>query len=250
MLAMMNPDTSRPRGLLWMAVSATLLLGACERDGGEAVDEAGAPTAGACAGASADEAARPYHLRIVRGRVLAPSGELAMRSPFGDWLVPSAHAAPLEGEQPVPEASVELYRVGSAGEQEGEVLRQATTDARGEWCMKLPDGVDLGPTLMLSASSDGTRLRRSLVSPVATDVYSTTEALTRLLQERDVDFTKMPKETYLNIESIADTAVDLLDPVELEPGDNVASVVDKLGESLAKDDRLANKFDSLPKRPK
>ncbi|QDG51838.1 hypothetical protein FIV42_14125 [Persicimonas caeni] len=223
-----------------------MLWTACEADKTQPATTADA--ASTCPGATAEEAAQQYHPRILRGRVLAPGGQLAMRSPFGDWLVGSAHAAPLEGEQTVPEATVALYRVGPDGQKRGEVLRRATTDIQGEWCMKLPDGVDFGPDVMLAASADDTRLRRSLVSPVATDIYSTTEALTRLLQEREVDFTKMPKETYLNIESIADTTVDLLQPVQLAPDDNVASTVDKIGEALAKDERLDKKIASLPKR--
>lgn len=232
------------RRFLRILPAVALALTACERG---AVDGTRSTQAKDCPGASVEEAAQQYHPRIVRGRVLAPRGKLARRSPFDNWLVGSAQAAPLEAEQTVPRAKVTLYRVGPSGKKEGEVLRSATTDQTGSWCMKLPDGVALGPELMLAASADGTRLRRSLVSPVATDIYSATEALTQLLQEHNVDFNQMPKANYLNIESIADTAVDLLHPVELAEDDTVKTTVEKLGDALAKDDRLADKIAALPK---
>jgi hypothetical protein len=223
-------------------------LTACESNQPPAATPVGDDQPGQCIGATAQEAEREYHPRILRGQVHAPSGQLAARSVFPIWLVPSAHAAPLEDERTVPEATVQLYRVDAAGRQTGEVLREAVTDMTGEWCMKLPDGVDVGADLMLEARADDTRLRRSVVSEVSTDLYSTAEALTRLLIEQEVDFTKIPDEIYLNMESIADTRVDLLEGMELADGDTVGSTVGRIQKVLVKDDRLMEKVRALAKR--
>jgi hypothetical protein len=230
-------------------ISLAVIVGGCDRDGADPaeVNPAGAEQ---CPGATPAEAAAEYHPRVLRGRVHAPFGKLAVRSSFPTWLVSTAYAAPLESERTVPEATVVLYRVGPAGQKVGEALRETTTDMAGQWCMKLPQGVELaagaGAELMLAASAHDTRLRRSLVSEVSTDLYSTAEALTRLLIEYNVDFSKIPVATYLNMESIADTRVDLLEAVELEQGATVESTVRRILKVLAKDERLMEKIDKLP----
>ena len=238
---------TREKSALLALLIAAALAGGCKA--GSMPEGAGGPESAAdCAGATAAEAARAYHPRIIRGRVLAPSGKLAWRSPVGSWLVDSAHAAPLEKEQTVAQTSVALYRVGPSGEQTGDVLRTTETDATGQWCMKLAEGLELGADVMLEASADDVRLRRSLVSQFSTDLYSATEALTRLVQAHEVDFTKIPDQTYLNMEAIADTRIDLLDPVEVEPADTVESTVAKIRKALAKDDRLMEKIEGLSTR--
>ncbi len=249
-----------PRIIL-VALATACFTSACDANHSSAGDQIKSTKPGACAGATAKEAAQKYNPRILRGRVLAPFGKLAMRSaprrpslqqqarsPFPDWLVASAEAAPLVNERTVPHATVQLYEVGPGGKKTGKVLRQAVTDVKGQWCMKLPDGVDPSSKLMAEATADDTRLRRSVVSPIATNIYSGTEALTRLLQQQKVDFTKIPTSTYLNMDAIADTTFDLLYPVKLKKGDNVASAVGQIQKVLAKDKRLHHKIAKLPKR--
>ncbi|MFW6053817.1 MAG: hypothetical protein ACOC9J_03295 [Persicimonas sp.] len=208
-----------------------------------------AQPAAECPGATAADLAREYHPRLLRGRVLAPSGQLSLNTPIFEqldgWLVGTAHAAPLEDEQPVGGVRVFLYRVGPAGEPSGAPLRQTTTDANGEWCMKLPEGVEFGADLVAQAKAGQTRLRRSVVSEFATDIYSASEALTQLLAQRDVDFTKISTETYFNMESIAATAIDLLEPVELAETDGVEAAVRKIRDVLEKDERLMEKLQVL-----
>jgi hypothetical protein len=199
-----------------------------------------------CPGATQQQAQQEYHPRVLRGRVLAPHAKLA-----GSWLdvfVSTAHAAPLEDEQPVSGATVELYQIDASGAQIGDVLRTTQTNAKGEWCVGLPDGVDTGTDLMLRASSEAATLRRLAASEISTDIYTGTEALVRILEARDVDFHQIPTETYVNMEAIADSAVDLLDPVELTADDDVPTMVAKIRETVLADERFSDKLSALPKR--
>lgn len=241
-----KPTMIRNRPLMLPQLLPLLVLcvtvGACERFQPPSQDSSPAAD---CPGATAAEAEQDYHPRILRGRVHAPNGELAREDDFFDKLIPAAHAAPLEEEQPVAGANVALYLVGSDGERRGEVLQHTSTDPRGEWCMKLPDGTDFGAQLIAEASREDTVLRRSVVSEFATDIYSTSEALTRLLQARDVDFTEISDQSYFNLESIAATAVDLLDPVELTGAEQLEPTVEKIGQTLRDDPRLSAKIDQL-----
>lgn len=197
---------------------------------------------------------------VLHGRVLAPFGKLAAfrsppapnppgHSPIPDWLVGRAEAAPLETERTVANASVHLYRVDSTGARVGENIAQTTSDSGGNWCIRLPNDVTPGPGLMVEArgASADTRLRRNLVAPFATDTFAGTEALTRLLQANRVDFLHMSTESYLNMESIADTRVDLLNPVDLKEQMNLEDAIDHIQQTLAKDPRLIRKIDQAPK---
>ncbi len=240
--------------LLLACLAGSLLLGSgCDGERPSTDQPADTPVqpAAQCPGATAADLAREYHPRLLRGRVLAPAGKLSLNAPILEqldgWLVDTAHAAPLEEEQPVGGVRVFLYRVEPTGEPVGAPLRQTTTDANGEWCMKLPEGVDFGADLVAQAKAGQTQLRRSVVSEFATDIYSASEALTRLLEQRDVDFTKIPTETYFNMESIAATAIDLLEPIELADADGVDEAVRKIRDVLEDDERLMEKVRKLQK---
>jgi hypothetical protein len=216
----------------------------CQK-GGETAGPESAPSED-CPGATQHHASLDYHPRVFRGRVMAPHAKLA--SSWTDIFVTPAHAAPLEDEQAVAGATVELYRVDQAGEQVGDVLQSTQTNAQGEWCMGLPDGIEPSNELMLRAPGESATLRRLAISPISTDLYTGTETIVRMLEAREVDFHAIPRETYLNMESVADTAVDLLEPVELEDSDDVESLVAKLRETLTEDPRFNEKLDALPKR--
>ncbi|MGM0555752.1 MAG: hypothetical protein ACQEVA_05150 [Myxococcota bacterium] len=227
-----------------LATAVCLLMFACQRGGGEATPET--RPAEDCPGATQEQASSEYHPRVLRGRVMAPHAELA--GSWTDILVSPAHAAPLEDEQPVAGATVELFKIDTSGQKAGDVLQETRTNAQGEWCLGLPDGIEPAHDLMLRARGDDTELRRLAISPIATDIYTGTEAIVRILEARRVDFHRIPKETYLNMESVADTAVDLLEPVELDDGDDVESLVSKLRETLEDDERFTEKLDTLPTR--
>ena len=227
-----------------LTVAICLLMLACQRGGGDATPNT--EPAKDCPGATQEQASAEYHPSVMRGRVLAPHARLA--GSWTDIFVAPAHAAALEDEQPVSGATVELYKIDHDGRKTGDVLRETRTNTQGEWCLGLPDGVAPSNELMLRARSEETALRRLAISPIATDIYTGTEAIVRVLEASRVDFHRIPKETYLNMESVADTAVDLLEPIELEDDDDVESLVSKLRETLSDDDRFAERLDALPKR--
>lgn len=233
---MQQPSKMRP----FICLLAVFVVGsaACDRMGEDPSAGDAARATEECPGATAEEAALDYHPRILRGEVSAPPGAMSSRGWLDGWFVETAHAAPLEEEQSVRGATVELYRVDADGDRTGEPLREATTDGSGEYCMKLPEGVDPSSTLMAEARFDDARMRRVVVSQFATDIYSTSEALLRLLRDHNVDFTELPTETYFNLESMAATAVDLLDPIELDPADGVDEAVAQILKVLEEDERI------------
>jgi hypothetical protein len=230
------------RNVIALVVATVASLSfACEQP-----DQPDSTPAESCPGATQQQAQRDYHPRVLRGRVLAPHAKLA--ESWLEAIVPTAHAAPLEDEQPVVGATVELYQIDASGAQIGDVLRTTDTNEQGEWCVGLPEGIEPGTDLMLRASGDAVALRRLAATDITTDIYTGTEAIVRILKARDVDFHRIPTETYINLEAVADSAVDLLEPVELTDTDDVASMVQKIRDTLVEDERFSEKLESLPKR--
>ena len=191
--------------------------------------------------------------RMLRGFVLAPDGRLAMQRHgparhlrhLGDVLVPKAHAAPLEGELPVPGVVVTLTRTDDIGEPTGEALVQTETNAQGAFCLAMPEDLEFGPTTMLIASHGELRLRRPVLHENDLDIYSQPEALLRLLVAEGFELSTLDVPTYLNLDVIAQTAVDLLRPVTLRPGGGLSSILHRLEETMRQDERLMATLERL-----
>lgn len=199
-----------------------------------------------CAGATEEEQADPTHPRQLRGLVLAPDGRLASRrEPLWQRFIPTAHAAPLDGELPVSEIDVILTYVDERGEPIGEVLRETVTDAFGQWCIQMPESAEFGPTLMLIASADKYRLRRPVLHRNDLDIYSQPEALLRLLVEEGFLITDLGVDSYINLDVMAQSAVDLLQPVSVRPGAGLESLLARLEYTLRKDRRLMAAFERI-----
>ena len=192
-----------------------------------------------CVGATEEERESLFHPRIVRGQVLAPRGELAeRRDPLWDRLIPSAHAAPLEGELPVANAEIQLVEVDGIGEPLGEPILKTRSNVVGEFCLRLPDQVEFGPQVMLIALSEDRRLRRPLLHRNDVDIYSQPEALVRLLVEEGISLEDLDIDSYLNLDVIAQTAVDLLAPVTVRPEAGLESLLSRLDREMREDRRL------------
>ena len=241
-------NTYVDKRLAILAVSACFAV-ACDSNSGDAssAKQGSAQQSVDCPGATPKQLEVENHPRVVRGRVVAPQGKLAFDFSLTDWLVSEANAAPLEDEQPVAHVTVELYRIGADGNRSGQILRSTETDSEGRWCMGLPDGVDPGISLMVRASGDRLTLRRILAIRAAGDISTGSEAIIQTLQERSVDFAEMPLETYLNLEAVADSAVDLLDPVEINDSDRTEDLVERIRQTLRNDRRFRRKLSTLPK---
>ena len=196
-----------------------------------------------CPGATDEERADPYHPKVLRGLVLAPGGQLALRRPsfFPDWLVPQAAAAPLEGERPVAGVPVELRHEGAS-------LLTTTTTASGRWCLRIPEGIEPGPGLMLVARSGEVELRRLLFHTGDADLHALPEAIVRILDAQAIDTAAIPNTTFLNLEVLAQTADDLLEPVDLSDAGDLEQAVARLEEVLLRDERLGAMLARLPRK--
>lgn len=270
------PSMARVAGLV-----AVLLLGGCERSttdipkgdpaaaehdgllmpegegegGGFAFDEgrllegaeslsAQAPPA-ECVGATPEEANAESHPRILRGLVLAPQGKLARRPNLLEHLLPHAHAAPLEGELPVADTRVALYMGDERGEPTGEPLTETVSDRAGQWCVRLPDETSFGPRLLLMASNGERRLRRPVLHAADLDLYSQPEALLRLIIEEGLTLDSLSIATYLNLDVMAQSAVDLLQPVQVEGTSGLESLLARLQKTMSEDPRLSEALEGL-----
>jgi len=184
--------------------------------------------------------------RMLRGMVLAPDGRMALRSPtLLDRLMPTAHAAPLEGELPVAGVVVSLTTVDERGEPAGDPLVETETNAAGLWCVAMPDDVEFGPATMLIARHGEHRLRRPVLHGDDLDIYSQPEALVRLLVEEGLLVTEIDVDSYLNLDVMAQTAVDLLRPQTPRPGAGLDSLLDRLQRAMSEDARLMAAIERL-----
>lgn len=188
--------------------------------------------------------------REVRGMVLAPHARLAARTwQFPDWLVGRAEASALEGELPVGGVAVRLYRVDGRGKQVGEALARTQTSSSGRYCLRLPDDVEPGPTVMVeaSATSEGReyRLRRMLLNAEDGDLHLASESFVQVLLENSVDLERAPLVNLMNLEVFAQTAVDLLNPVVLSDEGGVEAGVALVKATLLEDARFSTGLSRL-----
>ncbi|TXC69473.1 hypothetical protein FRC91_17940 [Bradymonadales bacterium TMQ1] len=191
-----------------------------------------------CVGATEEEARAESHPRMLRGLVLAPQGKFARGPHLLELLIPSAHAAALEGELPVANARVALYEGDARGEPVGEPLIETVSDRAGQWCVRLPDGVAFGPQLLLIASAGDHRLRRPVLHAADLDLYSQPEALMRLLIEEGLTLDAISTASYLNLDVMAQSAVDLIEPVRVEGTSGLESLLARLHKTMSEDARL------------
>lgn len=205
-------------------------------EGAESLSEQAPPAE--CVGATEEEARAESHPRILRGLVLAPQGKFARHSDLLELLIPSAHAAPLEGELPVADARVALYEGDARGEPVGQPLIETVSDRAGQWCVRLPDDAEFGPRLLLVASAGEHRLRRPVLHAADLDLYSQPEALMRLLVEEGLTLDAISTASYLNLDVMAQSAVDLIEPVQVEGTSGLESLLSRLHKTMADDARL------------
>lgn len=158
-------------------------------------------------------------------------------------------------ERPAREVSVTVYRAdekGSAGPAPKEGLADTTTDRAGNWCVAVAESVEATPTLLAAArlsgtgsdGEDATVLRRSVVTQFGNAVTVRSEALTRVLLEKG-RLEDLTSAAYLNLLSVAATAVDLLSPVPWEGDESVAESVEKVRRALERDERFEQKLTAV-----
>lgn len=161
----------------------------------------------------------------LRGQVLAPAGRLAF---FPDWLVPSAHAAPLEGELVVSDVEIELYDHRNPDE----IWASTRSDAVGRYCLVLPAGREPSTSTILRARAGEASLRRVVTHRQATTISISSEAVTRIILDSNLN-----RQQSINLETMADTALDLLEPTAFE-GENVETAVSRVQKVMLADHRV------------
>ena len=194
----------------------------------------------ACVGATPEEQNNLEHPRVIRGQVVSPFGRIASWSPV-DLLIPSAFAVPVEGENTVAEVDVQLMTLQPDG-RPSKVLSKTTSDALGRFCFKLPDGADYGAMLGLVATYGDESLRAVVLSRGHGNLSLTSDVVLSLyLQKHALDLPNA-RARLINLHTLADSAVDLLEPVTLEDDDNLITGRQKIKEHLLKDLRFSASF--------
>lgn len=144
-------------------------------------------------------------------------------------------------ERPARDAPVTIYRSGSPETAVAEV----ETGADGSWCAALPESVELGVALIAKSEWEGVSLRRSLVASRGQIISVRSEALHRALYEQLDAPTSLSPATYLNLQAIASTAIDLLDPVRRRDGEAPPDLVDRAEGRLREDPRFSERLEAL-----
>ena len=200
----------------WIVAFASLaLLAGCESNGS-------APTSG---GGPVPEGCPETDGPFARGRV----------------LVPDLRASPDAGgevrrEVPAREVAVSVANGGEA--------LKTQTDANGRWCVDL-DERETGMALVATATVDGAELRRPVITREGQIISVRSEAVLQVLSERVGDRSSVPPAVFLNLEAIASTATDLLQPIDWRGGKSVETVVEKVVARIAEDPRFAETLERL-----
>ncbi len=189
--------------------------------------------------------------RDVRGVVLAPHAQMAINWQFPNWLVGTAEASPLKGELPVGDVQVRLYRADGKGAPFGEDLASTRTTSSGRFCLRLPRNVEPGATVFIEASAktDGKthRLRRLLINAEDADLHLASESFVQILLENRVDLTHAPLANLMNLEVYSQTAIDLLNPIELNDEGGIKAGLKLVKKTLLSDERFAAGLKRLKK---
>ena len=177
----------------------------------------------------------------VAGRVLRPEWQQATGQVPPDAASTDPEAPVVERRAiPAPQVPVRLYRHG-----EETTLASGQTDAKGRWCLRVDADLGFGVDLLAEATVDETPLRRPVITREGQVISLRTEPLLRVLVDRGIALAEVPRSVYLNMEAMAATAVDLIEPVDWQPDETLASGIDRTVERLGSEERLAKKLQRL-----
>jgi hypothetical protein len=153
---------------------------------------------------------------------------------------PSETRRPRRRERPIRGATIEIRL-----DRPDDVLVSTQTNASGDWCLSAPGDAEFGVELLVRAETPRGRLRRPIVTPLRQIVSVRSEALVRLLDKRPRLWGRLSRAGYLNLQAIASTAVDLLDPVQWQHVESLDVVARRMEETMAADRRLQVELERL-----
>jgi hypothetical protein len=220
--------------LIFLALSCS----ACERGAPSAPNEDGV----ICVGASEAEArASSTQTLVFQGVVRALPADVAS---YSDWFIPSVHAYALEEELPVADALVELIAVDARGADLVDAPSLVTrTDAKGRYCLRPPTARPAGGIWVLRATTPaGVVMRQPAMYAFDADINAASEALVVVLGERGVDLVTLDERAWLDLRTIADTAVGLMAEVRGE-GKSQGGLISDMKKALVEDERLKKRME-------
>lgn len=183
--------------LLVLAIAA--VLAGCGGD-----DDNDSPATGGTGGSGGGTGGGGTTTTEITGSAMAPGGGIAQfrqESPFQlalNFLISPAAAA-ITGLSPVANQEVRLVRIDNNGDQVGDVIDTATTDAQGAYTLELPSGQELGGDLVVEIAGTGTAKMRAQVLSEEVDVTPVTEFVLQKLIASDADLAAVSSEAVTTL---------------------------------------------------
>lgn len=224
----MSMSTSA-RGVAAAAVALAVAAAAgCDRGGGERSEQGAPPTPGS----------RPAHCpsdtaTYVEGRVRLPVVSEREASDAGERGVGTVRRT-----RPAADVRVVVQRLGKGGDPVE--IGTATTDQKGRWCIAWRGDLEFSTNIVAVADAEGRRLRRSLVAARGQHLSIRTEALHRILDERDL-LGELSRAAYTNLTAAAATATDVFN--RPEPSDDWEKRVERVREAMLEEKRFRRLLD-------
>ena len=180
-----------------------------------------------CPGANDEESKDLNHPQIVRGSVVAPR----IQASFGLPFIKQANAVPISGEFRVPKVKVKLMQ----GLDDPKVISETTTDALGRFCLKLSWNKTFDENHYIEAEIGEEKLRRLSPTQKVAIISTQSEAVFRLYKTHHTKIADK-RATAINLQTIADTQVDTLNPVSAQS--TIEKTVNLLIQNLEADTRV------------
>lgn len=181
---------------------------------------------------------KPYHPQLWTGKARALPAQRASLWP--DWLVPRAYGFAYEEEKPLAMATIEVRPLDDVF-QAGPPVATTKTDARGQWCVIVPESVKLDPSMAIVATSGPLKMRQLAAFSFDLSVNAQSEAFVRWLESNKIKPSTLTKPRLLNMRTLADSAAGLLGDVKPKQIKRQETLIQAALDALQKDKRLNQK---------
>ena len=186
-------------------------------------------------------ASAPAHPLILRG--VARALQDGRSSSLNSLFLSEAYAFPLEAEQPLQGARIDLFEVPRAPLPDVSSLKQpllsATSDAQGRYCLVLPHEVTRDALFLLVATpaqADLPPLRQLITHSFDPHLNAMSEAFTRAISPHLS--ARLTDQQILNVRTLGETRLGLLSPDLLDGIRTQEALIERAVERLQHDEAI------------
>jgi len=105
--------------------------------------------------------------------------------------------------------------------------------------------MQLGVERVAVARWEDVELRRSIAAGHGQTISVRSEALHRILEARLDSLSSLSRAAYMNLQAMASTSVDLIDPVRIRPGESAGELIGRVRDRLLRDSRFRARLEAL-----